>query len=87
MLVPLTLAFWNGNDVTPLGYYCLITIFLGISFRLAFPKPNYDLNRREALLLVCLIWFLVCLFGSLPFHFSGYFPSFTDLASIETTIH
>ncbi|MCH2694405.1 MAG: TrkH family potassium uptake protein [Acidobacteriia bacterium] len=84
MLVPLALAFWNGNDVTPLGYSCLITIFLGISFRLAFPKPNYDLNRREALLLVCLIWFLVCFFGSLPFYFSGYFPSFTD-AFFEAT--
>ena len=84
MLVPLALAFWNGNDVTPMGYSCLITGFVGILSCFFFPKPSYDLNQREALLLVCLTWFLVCFFGALPFYFSCYFSSFTD-AFFEAT--
>ena len=47
---------------------------LTVGYRHARPA----LAQREAVLLVVLIWFAACVFGALPFYFSGHYPSFAD---------
>ena len=41
-------------------------------------REKRELRPREGILLVVLAWLGVCLFGALPFHFSVYYPTFTD---------
>jgi trk system potassium uptake protein TrkH len=47
-------------------------------------RPRADLRRREALLLVVLVWAAVCGLGALPFYLSSLFSSYTD-AVFEAT--
>jgi trk system potassium uptake protein TrkH len=47
-------------------------------------RERQDLQHREGILLVSLIWIFVCVFGALPFYFSGSFGDFTD-AMFEAT--
>ena len=41
-------------------------------------RPDKELTQREGLLLVVCTWVVICLFGALPFAFSGEFPTVTD---------
>jgi trk system potassium uptake protein TrkH len=47
-------------------------------------RERRDLQHREGILLVSLIWIVICVFGALPFYFSGSFERFTD-AMFEAT--
>ena len=53
-------------------------MFLGRS------RERRDLQHREGILLVSLIWIFICVFGALPFYFSASFEQFTD-AVFEAT--
>ena len=78
MLVPLALSVWTGHDLRPLGYSFLITAGCGTVLFVISSRPARELTQREGLLLICCVWFAVCLFGALPFFFSPCFSSFTD---------
>ena len=47
-------------------------------------RERRDLQHREGILLVSLIWVVICVFGALPFYFSNSFDQFTD-AMFEAT--
>jgi trk system potassium uptake protein TrkH len=78
MLVPLTFTLKGDGDPRLFGYAFLITAGTGVLLLLFSPARDHDLTQREGLLLVCLIWFLVALFGALPFYLSPHFESFSD---------
>lgn len=60
----------------------VITLVSG--FLLSISSGNSsDLNYKEGFAIVALGWFTACLYGSLPFALSGYFPSYID-AFFET---
>ena len=68
----------GGGGVRPLALGLLATAACGGGLRAVLPRPEGDLTRREALLVVVLAWFAVSLFGALPFLWSPYFSSLTD---------
>ena len=85
MLVPLGYGAWTGSTgLLALAYGCLATTAAGAALLTALPRPGRGhLGRREALLLVVSVWAALALFGSIPFHLSPYFTSWTD-AVFET---
>ncbi len=60
----------------------LITLVSGFLLSLSSGNSS-DLNYKEGFAIVALGWFTACLYGSLPFALSGYFPSYID-AFFET---
>lgn len=74
---------YEENDRMAFLISMLITIFVGLVFRLFGRNAENSLNRRDAYLVVTLSWTLFSLFGTLPFMISGRIPSFTD-AYFET---
>ncbi|MBM3802490.1 MAG: TrkH family potassium uptake protein [Acidimicrobiia bacterium] len=78
MLVPLAFSLWYQTDLRPLGFSFLLTGALGGACLLATRRPATDLNQREGLLFVVIVWVATSACGALPFYFSAHFPSFTD---------
>jgi trk system potassium uptake protein TrkH len=76
--------YYNDNDVIDILISGLITAFTGFLIW-SFTHKNLDMEigKRESYLIVTVGWFIVSLFGTLPFLISGYLPSFTD-AFFET---
>ncbi len=62
----------------------LITFIFGLFLRhLARHSDSKNIGKKEGYLIVTFTWISISLFGSLPFMFSGYIPSFTN-AYFET---
>jgi len=70
-------GFW------PLLVGASIALIVGLSGWLFTHSENKSVTKKEGYLVVAFSWVVISLFGSLPFYFSGYFPSFTD-AFFET---
>ncbi|HEX9185675.1 MAG TPA: potassium transporter TrkG, partial [Vicinamibacteria bacterium] len=68
----------GARGVSPVAWGALATGALGGALRATLPRPEKELNQREALLLVVLSWFAISACGALPFLWSGHFPSLTD---------
>jgi trk system potassium uptake protein len=84
MLLSSIVAFiYNEPDVKPMMYATGITLLAGLLSALFIPKPTEPIGKREAYLVVALVWIVFSLFGLLPFWMSGAIPSFTD-AFFET---
>lgn len=54
-----------------------LTILCGIVLMFLFPRQS-NINFKEGFILVSSGWVIASLFGSLPYLFSGYLPSFAD---------
>ena len=79
MLVPLLFTFFGpSGDLRAMGLALALTITVGIALFWCCRRPATELSLREGLLLVCLVWMSVGIFGALPFAFSPHFPTFTD---------
>lgn len=76
LLFPLFVSVYYGEDPMPFVYTILIVTALSIP--LAHTKTDAQFFDQEGFVIVALIWLCFCLFGALPFHFSGYFSSFID---------
>jgi trk system potassium uptake protein TrkH len=78
MLIPLVLSFYfkDGSSIGIL-IALLVTSVSGVVLFI-FTRENEPLGVRDGFLIVSLGWFLMALFGSLPYFFSGFIPSFTD---------
>lgn len=77
--LPLLIAFILADGgFSSLLKATLTTAGLGFFLFWLFQAPPHELTRREGILLVVACWLAASLLGALPFHFSGYFPSFTD---------
>lgn len=82
LILPLAVSIWyKGPDIKAFIYTLLITSFVGSA--LSMIKAKKQIRIRESILIVVLSWLFVCLFGSLPFLFSGAIPSWID-AFFET---
>lgn len=76
--------FYDDSDIQVLLLTGLGTALFGFIIWL-FTSKNLEkeFSKREGYLIVTLGWFLMSVFGALPFFISGYIPSFTD-AFFET---
>jgi trk system potassium uptake protein len=81
--IPFSL-YYIDNDVIILLLSGSGTALLGFLIWLS-TRQNLvkEIGKREGYVIVTLGWLLMSLFGSLPFYFSGYIPSYTD-AFFET---
>ncbi len=84
MLVGLIMAMcYREDDVMAFALSMVATACGALVFKYFGRNAGNELNRREAYLVVALIWVVFCAFGMLPFLISGYIPSVTD-AYFET---
>ncbi|MEN6391543.1 MAG: TrkH family potassium uptake protein [Syntrophomonas sp.] len=66
------------EDVTmPILQAAVLTMACGLLLKYAFSSPD-NINFKEGFVLVSLGWIVVSGFGTLPYLFSGYLPSFAD---------
>lgn len=68
----------------------LLTVLIGFGFYSGARGTSNDMSTRQAFIMVTVAWFLLALFGSLPYLFSGVVDSFTDamfesMSGITTT--
>jgi len=84
MLIFAVASFASGGEAHLFGVTCLVASGLGGLGFLRKRKAARDISQREGLLLVCLVWFLLCAVGALPFYLSPHFSSYVD-AFFETT--
>ena len=83
-LTSLISFFYGENDFLEILYSGGITILTGLLSWLLFKKNiNKDIRKREAYIIVSLVWVIFSAFGALPFYLSGKIPSYTD-AYFET---
>lgn len=84
MLSCLVMALcYREDDAMAFLISMMLTICSGLIFKYLGRNAGNELNRREAYLVVALIWVVFCAFGMLPLLISGYVPSVTD-AYFET---
>lgn len=80
--IPFSLAYGH-NDISALLASAALTSFTGLVLYLATREAPRKIGKREAYLIVGLSYFVMGLFGSLPYLFSGAIPNLTD-AYFET---
>jgi trk system potassium uptake protein TrkH len=81
--IPFSL-YYQDDDVAVLLLTGIGTALLGfLTWLFTRHKLEKEFGKREGYLIVTLGWFLMSVFGSLPFFISGHIPSFTD-AFFET---
>lgn len=79
MLVCMGVAIgYKEEDILPLASSSVTTLFACFMFKYFGRNARNSLSRRDACLLVSMIWVVFSLFGSLPFLLGGYIHSFTD---------
>ena len=76
LLLPAMVALVYGES--PLPFLATALLLLCVGQGLCRLKTSPHFFTREGFVAVGLIWFATCLFGALPFWFSGSFPSFVD---------
>ena len=67
MLIPYALQILQQEDSHSFIGASFVTIFVGILFILANLEKQFKLNLQQTFLFSALAWFLIALFGSLPF--------------------
>lgn len=76
-------ACYGEDDFKYLLFSFGVTFLAGGLLVLFFRNTEKKVEKREAYLIVSLVWVVLSFFGSLPFFISGYIPSYTD-AFFET---
>jgi trk system potassium uptake protein TrkH len=85
MLLPVAVGIgYQDAGLAPLAGTMAGTAALGLLLLWRCPRPLTDLNLREGILLVVLLWTSVMLIGAIPFALSPWFPSYMD-ALFEAT--
>lgn len=74
---------YREDDMGPLAATLGVTVVVALSLRLLGRGASNSLSRRDAYLLVTLVWIAFAALGSLPFLFGGYIPHVAD-AFFET---
>ncbi len=79
LLIPMFFDLINKNpDWKQFFYISSLTFLIGLVLYVGFKKENIKINLRQAFLLTILSWFVIALFGSLPFVYSSSSLHFTD---------
>lgn len=76
-------AYYGEDDILAFLIAIAVTILSGIALKFKGYGAENSMGRREAYLLVSLIWVVFSALGALPFVISGYLTSYTD-AFLET---
>ena len=69
---------YREDDMGPLAATLGVTLVVALSLWLLGRGASNSLSRRDAYLLVTLVWIAFAAFGSLPFLFGGYIPHVAD---------
>lgn len=84
MTLCLIMALCYGeSDILPFAITIIATLIVGTALRLSGRHASSALSRRDAYLLVTVVWIAFAVFGSLPFLIGGYINNVTD-AFFET---
>ena len=79
MLICMVVALcYKEDDILLFASSAIITVFAGAVLKFWGRKAENRLSRRDAYLLVSLVWIIYSLFATLPFLLGGYLHSFTD---------
>ena len=71
MLAPYALQVFREEGSHSFLSASFVTIFIGVLFLLANLEREFKLNLRQTFLFSSLAWFMVAVFGSLPFLLSA----------------
>ena len=90
MLIPYGLQIFYGEESHSFISSAFITIFIGILLLLSNIEKEYKLNLQQTFLFTTLAWFLIAVFGSIPFMLSPISLTFSDaffesMSGITTT--
>ncbi len=79
MLIPLfvDLVYFN-DDWKQFFYSSIITFFIGLVLFFSFKTEEVKIDVRQAFVLTILSWFLIAIFGSIPFIYTDTSLGFTD---------
>ena len=66
------------NDIMPLAVTIAVTVAAALLFRLLGRGATNTLSRRDAYLLVTVVWIAFAAFGALPFLLGGYIDNVSD---------
>ena len=79
MLIPLfvDLIYFN-DDWKQFFYSSIITFFIGLVLFFSFKTEEVKIDVRQAFVLTILSWFLIAIFGSIPFIYTDTSLGFTD---------
>ncbi|HII92947.1 MAG TPA: TrkH family potassium uptake protein [Methanosarcina sp.] len=86
MLIPLGVAYYYGESLTPFLISIFVTIFTGLL--LLYYKTNEEWMRKEGFAIVALGWLAAAFFGSIPFMLDGISPLnavFESMSGFTTT--
>ena len=94
MLAPYSIQVLYGENSHSFISSSFVTIFIGILFVLANLEKEFKLNLRQTFLFSTLAWFMVAIFGSLPFLLSAskftlseaFFESMSGITTTGATI-
>ena len=79
LLIPMFFDLINNNpDWKQFFFISSFTFLIGLVLYVGFKKENIKINLRQAFLLTIVSWFLIALFGSLPFVYTSSSLNFTD---------
>jgi trk system potassium uptake protein TrkH len=78
MLLPLAFALYYREDTLPLALSLVITVSAGLLLWRLIPRSKEGISRREAIILVALIWVVASAFSALPFWLGGAIECFLD---------
>ncbi len=79
MLIGLPFAiYFKSTDIFPILASSALTIFTGALLSSTTSKNRGHIGKREAYLIVASSYFVMSLFGCLPYIFSGAIPNFTN---------
>lgn len=76
-------VYYSEDDILAFVVSILLTLIVAVFCRYTGRNANNSLGRRDAFLVVTLVWSVFSLFGSLPYIIGGYIPNFTN-AYFET---
>ena len=90
MLAPYGLQVYYGENSHSFISSSFITIFFGVLLSLSNIEKDYKLNLQQTFLFTSMAWFMIALFGSIPFILSPLSLSFSDaffesMSGITTT--
>lgn len=80
LVLPLCVSlFYNESPRVTYGFIYSILLILVVFFPNLIKKPKYDnISTKDGLVSVSLAWVMMCLFGALPFYFSGEVEGFIN---------
>jgi trk system potassium uptake protein TrkH len=79
LILPVVVALlYGGHDLLPILYSSVLAFATGGAFWYFNRNCPKNIGKREGFIVVGFVWIMYAFFGSLPFVFSGYIPSFTD---------